>query len=49
MRYQPLEGATNRWLRVRLRELAATTPRSGYRRLWLYVRREGRQVNHKRV
>lgn len=36
-------------LRQRLRELAADRPRYGYKRLWALLRREGRQVNHKRV
>ena len=49
MRYRPREGATNGWLRVRLRELAASKPRYGYRRLYVLVRREGRKINHKRV
>ena len=36
-------------LRQRLRELAAERPRYGYQRLWVLLRREGWQVNHKRV
>ncbi len=32
-----------------LRELAAARPRFGYRRLWVMLRREGWQVNHKRI
>ncbi len=36
-------------LRVRLRDLAATRVRYGYRRLHILLRREGWQVNHKRV
>jgi putative transposase len=36
-------------LRMRLRELAATRVRYGYRRLTVLLRREGRQVNAKRV
>jgi putative transposase len=36
-------------LRTRLRELAAVRLRWGYRRLHLLLRREGYQVNHKRV
>jgi len=36
-------------LRMRLRELAATRVRYGYRRLTILLRREGRQVNAKRV
>ena len=33
----------------RLLEFAAERPRFGYRRLWMLLRREGWQVNHKRV
>jgi len=36
-------------LRRRLRELAAECPRYGYQRLWVLLRREGWEVNHKRV
>ncbi len=36
-------------LRGRLRELAMSRPRYGYRRLWVLLRREGWPVNHKRV
>jgi putative transposase len=36
-------------LRGRLRELALARPRYGYCRLWILLRREGWQVNHKRV
>jgi putative transposase len=36
-------------LRLRLRDLAATRVRYGYRRLYLLLRREGWAVNHKRV
>jgi putative transposase len=36
-------------LRVRLRELAGTRRRFGYRRLQVLLEREGWQVNHKRV
>jgi putative transposase len=36
-------------LRMRLRELAGTRVRYGYRRLTVLLRREGRQVNAKRV
>lgn len=36
-------------LRVRLRDLAATRVRYGYRRLHILLRREGWRVNHKRV
>lgn len=36
-------------LRMRLRELALSRPRFGYRRLLVLLRREGWKVNHKRV
>ena len=36
-------------LRMRLRELALSRPRFGYRRLVILLRREGWKVNHKRV
>lgn len=36
-------------LRRRLRELAVERPRYGYQRLWALLRREGWEVNHKRV
>jgi len=36
-------------LRARLLELAAARPRYGYRRLHTFLRREGFEVNHKRV
>jgi putative transposase len=36
-------------LRARLRELAALRPRWDYQRLHVLLRREGHQVNHKRV
>ncbi len=35
--------------RQRLRELAAERPRYGYQRLWALLRREGWEVNHKRI
>jgi len=34
---------------MRLRDLAATRPRYGYRRLWVLLRREGWAINHKLV
>jgi len=36
-------------LRIRLRDLAASRVRYGYRRLYVLLRREGWMVNHKRV
>ncbi len=48
-RYSSMESGTNRWLKGRLVELAASHPRYGYRRLYLLLRREGRMLNHKRV
>jgi putative transposase len=47
LRYRPRRPAAED-LRRRLRELAAERPRYGYQRLWALLRREGRQVNHKR-
>lgn len=47
-RYQPRPD-TNMELRKRLRELAEERRRFGYRRLHVLVRREGLQVNRKRV
>jgi len=49
MRYSPRQSDLNRWLGVRLQELAAERPRYGYRQLWRLVRRQGHRVNHKRV
>lgn len=47
-RYQKRRSEDSR-LRVRLRELAETRRRFGYRRLQVLLEREGWQVNHKRV
>lgn len=47
-RYQP-HARDDTELRQRLHELAMERPRFGYRRLHELVRREGLQVNHKRV
>lgn len=46
--YRPVPRDTEALL-TRLRELAGQRPRFGYRRLTVLLRREGRQVNHKRV
>jgi putative transposase len=43
------QAADQTALRLRLRDLAATRVRYGYRRLHILLRREGWQVNHKRV
>jgi putative transposase len=48
LRYRSCRPADQE-LRQRLRELAADRPRYGYQRLWALLRREGRQVNHKRI
>lgn len=48
LRHRPRRPAAEE-LRRRLRELAAERPRYGYQRLWVLLRREGWQVNHKRV
>ena len=42
-------GRDDRALRMRLKELAYTRPRYGYRRLTILLQREGWPVNHKRV
>ena len=47
-RYHP-HSVEPRELRERLRVLAAERRRFGYRRLWVLLRREGFEVNHKRV
>ena len=47
-RYRPRKNAQTA-LRKRLRELAEQRPRFGYRRLTILLRREGQNVNHKRV
>jgi len=47
-RYEPLPD-NNEWLRVRLKELAASRRRFGSPRLCVLLRREGKIVNHKRV
>jgi putative transposase len=36
-------------LRMRLKEVAASRPRFGYRRVYVMLRREGWRVNHKRI
>jgi putative transposase len=43
------QAADQTALRLRLRDLAATRVRYGYRRLLVLLRREGWRVNHKRV
>ena len=48
LRYRPRRPAAD-GLRRRLLELAVERPRYGYQRLWVLLRREGWQVNHKRV
>jgi len=48
MRYGPPK-ARDETLRDRIREIAATRRRFGYRRIHDLLRREGRVVNHKRV
>jgi putative transposase len=48
-RYQRQPDPTNERLLTRLQAHAAVRPRFGYRRLHTLVRREGLQVNHKRV
>ena len=36
-------------LRERIRDLAQSRPRFGYRRLGIFLRREGHRINHKRL
>ncbi len=48
-RASPEREAQDRALRERLRELAAERRRFGYRRLLIFLGREGWRVNHKRV
>jgi putative transposase len=48
-RYQHTESVESTVLQSRLVELAAERRRFGYRRLHLLVRREGIEVNHKRI
>jgi putative transposase len=43
------QAADQTALRIRLRDLAATRVRYGYRRLHILLRREGWRINHKRV
>ena len=47
-RYRPRRDPATA-LRMRLRDLAMSRPRYGYRRLWVLLRRDGWKVNHKRV
>jgi putative transposase len=48
-RYARQPDPTNTHLLERLQAHAADRPRFGYRRLHTLIRREGLQVNHKRV
>lgn len=48
-RYQAVSRGGEEQLRQRLRELAQRYPRFGYRRQGALLRREGTEVNHKRV
>ena len=47
LRYQP--KSSDEALQTRLVELAQERPRFGYRRLHVLLRRDGMEVNHKRV
>jgi putative transposase len=49
LRYCPRPRTGDAPLRQRLHELAAARPRFGYRRLYVMLRREGVNINHKRV
>lgn len=48
-RRKSLRAEADEPMRVRLLELAAERPRYGYRRLHVFLRREGWKVNRKRV
>lgn len=48
LRYRSRRG-TDEDVRDRLRALATERPRFGYRRLCVLLRREGLEINHKRV
>ena len=48
-RYEAVTRQTNDELRQKVRELAMVRRRFGYRRLYVLLRREGWEVNHKRV
>lgn len=47
-RYRSRRGG-DRELREKLRALAQSRPRFGYRRLGIFLRREGHEINHKRL
>ena len=49
MRYEPKRNPFNEILRLRIKELAAARVRYGHRRITVLLRREGWNVNHKRV
>lgn len=49
LRYQPREAEENQALSNRIVELAQERRRFGYRRIHALLRREGTEVNHKRV
>lgn len=49
MRYQPQENRGDEALVIRIKELALERRRFGYRRIHRLLRREGMDVNHKRV
>jgi len=48
-RYKSISKRDDTSLRMRIKELAESRPRFGYRRIWILLRREGLIVNHKRV
>jgi putative transposase len=47
--YRPSQAKDQTALRNRIREIAAARPRFGYLRIHVMLRREGWQVNRKRV
>ncbi len=48
-RYRPVRADQDQALLMRMRRLAEQNPRYGYRRVWASLRREGWEVNRKRV
>ena len=49
MQYRPKRSPLNEVLRARIKELAMARIRYGYRRIHVLLRREGWQINAKRV
>ncbi len=49
LQYEARRNELNVVLSTKIKELAETRIRYGYRRLWILLLREGWNVNHKRV